>query len=126
MWKIAEITMIFWIVLLTLENILFLQGRLYREQYHRMEDCINNVPSRTGIFSTQKVENIFRCLKLCQINLACQSFAYKSETTQCIQSRLKVDQCEDLDDTYNEAVTYKVRIILNQQEIIGKGTRAIL
>ena len=118
--------MIFLIVLLAFENILFLQGRLYQEQYHRMEDCIDNMPSNTGIFSIKKVENIFRCLKLCQINLACQSFAYKSETTQCLQFRLKVDQCEDLDDTDNEAVTHKVRIILNQQEIIGKGTIAIL
>ena len=124
MWTFVEITMIFLIVLLAFENILFLHGRLYQEQYHRIEDCMNNVPSSTSIFSVQNVQNIFRCLKLSQINLACQSFAYKSETTQCLQFRLKVDQCEDLDDTDNEVVTYKVRIILNQQEIIGKGTRA--
>ena len=68
MWKIVEITMIFWIVLLAFENLLFLQGRLYQEQYHRMEDCKNNVPSSTSIVSIQNVENIFRCLKLCQIN----------------------------------------------------------
>ena len=105
--------MIFQIVLLVFENILFIQGRLYQEQYHRIENCINNVPSSTSIFSTQNVEDIFGCMKLCQINLACQSFAYKSKTTQCLQSRLKVDQCEDLDDSDNEAVTYKVGIILN-------------
>ena len=125
MWTFVEITMIFLIVLLAFENILFLHGRLYQEQYHRIEDCMNNVPSSTSIFSVQNVQNIFRCLKLSQINLACQSFAYKSETTQCLQFRLKVDQCEDLDDVDNEAVTYKVRIILNQQEIIGKRTTAI-
>ena len=117
--------MIFWIAFLVFENILSLQGRLYQEQYHRMDDCTNNVPSSTVIFSMQNVENIFRCLKLCQINLACQSFAYKSETTQCLQSRLKVDQCEDLDNTDNEVVTYKVRIFISQQEIIGKRTIAI-
>ena len=75
-----------------------------------MNICINNVPSSTSTFSTQNAENIFGCVKQCQINLACQSFAYKSETTQCLQSRLKVDQCKDLDDT-DDAVTYKVCLI---------------
>ena len=108
--------MIFWIILLAFENILILQGRLYQEHYHRIEDCTNKMPSSTSIFSIQNVENIFRCLKLCQINLACQSFAYKSETTKCLQSRLKGDQCEDSDDTdrSDAAVTYKVRIILKK------------
>ena len=100
--------MIFWI--LFIDHMLFLQGRVYQEHYHRIENCINNVPSSTSTFSTQDVENLFSCMKMCQINLACQSFAFKSETTQCLQSRLKVDQCEDLDDTDN-TVTYKVFLI---------------
>ena len=77
-----------------------------------MEDCINNVPPSTSTFSAQNIETLFGSLKLRQINLACQSFAYKSETTLCIQSRLKADQCEDLDES-DVGVTYKVRIILN-------------
>ena len=100
--------MISWI--LFIEHILLLQGQVYQEQYHRIENCKNNVPSITSTFSTQNVENLFSCVRQCQVNLACQSFAYKFETTLCIQSRLKVHQCEDLDEL-DDAVAYKVCLI---------------
>ena len=79
-----EITMVFWILLLAFKNVSFLQGLLYQEQYHRIENCINNVLSSTSTFSAQNTENLFSCMKQCQINLSCQSFAFKPTTTQCL------------------------------------------
>ena len=81
---------------------------LFQEQYHLVENCDNYAPPLSSLYSTQIEDNIFRCVKQCQINLACQSFAYKYQT-ECLLSRKNVTSCDELESN-NGCKTYKVCI----------------
>ena len=83
------------------------KATIFQEQYHLIENCDNYAPPSSSIFSTQTMENIFRCVKQCQINLACQSFAYKSQTSECLLSRKNVSTCDDL-EANSGSKSYKV------------------
>ena len=90
-------------------KISILHGRMYQEQYHVVDICKEHAPPAVSIFFSKTVEDILSCVILCQINLACQSFAYQPEAKGCLQSRLKVNGCDDLESLAG-TVTYKVDI----------------
>ena len=90
-------------------KISILHGRMYQEQYHVVDNCKEYAPPAGSIFFSKNVEDILSCAILCQINLACQSFAYQPETKGCLQSRLKVNGCGDL-ELLAGIVTFKVDI----------------
>ena len=73
------------------------KARIFREQYHVIKNCNNHAQPTSSIFSSVTVNNIFKCVKRCQLNLACQSFAYKSQTAQCLLSRKSISDCNELE-----------------------------
>ena len=98
-----------WLVVTLCLKISILHSRMYQEQYHVVDNCKEHAPPAGSIFFSKNVEDILSCVILCQINLACQSFAYQPETKGCLQSRLKVKGCDDL-ESLSGTVTYKVDI----------------
>ena len=99
----------FWLTVILYLKISILHGRLYQEQYHIVDNCKDHAPGAGSIFFSKTVEDILSCVVLCQINLACQSFAYQPEIKGCLQSRLKVEGCGDL-ESLTGTVTYKVYV----------------
>ena len=97
----------FWFTVILYLKMPILHGRLYQEQYHIVDNCKDQAPRASSIFFSKTVEDIQSCVILCQINLACQSFGYQPETKGCLQSRLKVEDCDNLESLAG-TVTYKV------------------
>ena len=83
------------------------KARIFWEQYHVIKNCNNHAQPTSSIFSSMTVDNIFRCVKQCQLNLACQSFAYKPQTTQCFLSRNSITDCNELEPNIGSK-SYKV------------------
>ena len=83
------------------------KARIFQEQYHVIENCNNHAPPTNSIFSSVTMRNILKCVKQCQINMACQSFAYKSQTAQCLLSRKNITDCNELEPNIGSK-SYKV------------------
>ena len=83
------------------------KARIFQEQYRVIKNCNNHAQPISSIFSSVTVNNIFKCVKQCQINLACQSFAYKAQTAQCLLSRKNITDCDELEPNIG-GKSYKV------------------
>ena len=94
-------------LVLLMKNIVGIGATMFQEQYHLIENCKDHAPASSNVYSTQIEDSIFRCAKQCQINLACQSFAYKYQTSQCLLSRKNISTCDDL-EANSGSKSYKV------------------